>query len=58
MLHHYRVGDVGADQIEQFERTHAEAGGLLHQQIDFARAGDALRRRCAAPPAHRRGRRD
>src|ERR1019366_5274599 len=41
--HHHRVSDVGADQIEQLERPHAEAGGFLHQQIDLARARDALR---------------
>ena len=40
--HHHRMGDISADQIQQLEGPHAEAGGLLHQQIDLARAGDAL----------------
>ena len=34
---------IAAHKIEQFERSHAEARCLLHQDIDFPRTGDPLR---------------
>ena len=43
MLTITRVRDIAADKVEQLERTHSKPGRLLHQQIDLARACNALR---------------
>ena len=39
---HHRMGDVEADQVEQFERPHAKAKAVLEDAIDLRRGGNPL----------------
>ena len=39
---HHRMGNVEANQVEQFERPHAKAEAVLEDAIDLRRGGDPL----------------